>query len=192
MVQWFKEATKSKVRGNDGNTYDCASFEEIPGKRFMLQDKQWGVSQIATKDENTQVFVAMPDKMGEWSDEELLTLARDLQMNYYDASSNLEGADIPMINLNLQVEQNWINGMKSDGWFVSACLQQFILKLNEKGATAKSAAAMSYVRCMSISHKQRLTIDKPFLIWFSRSGITYPAFLAVCGYDCWAAPADLS
>jgi hypothetical protein len=191
-VKWLQEAEKSKGRANDGNTYDYASFTKLPGKKVTVNGTQWGMSQIATKEDNTQVFVAMPLQMEEMGDEALLTLARELQMGYYDATQAYDGLELPMINMDFQIVQGWVVGMNSDGWRIDACIQQFILKLNEKGATAKSAAVMTKSRSMSMDFKPRLFLDKPFLIWFSRDGITYPAFLGVCGYDCWAAPADLS
>jgi serine protease inhibitor len=125
------------------------------------------------------------------SEEQLLDVATALESTYASSSKSYEGVRVPMIDLDIEVNQSWIRGIQNEDWFVAECLQQFILKLNEKGATAKSAAVMLIKRAVMMSHTPVLTFDKPFLLWFSRDGLTYPAFLAVCAENCWDEPVDL-
>lgn len=192
MVEWLEEAHASEVRGQNGTTYDSVDFN-LGAKHFAHSSEEWHVAELPTKDSDTQVFLATTtSNLGERNDEELLTLVQNLQLKYYDTPNTAyEGVTVPMINLDSTVSQDWVVGMRSDGWSISACIQQFILKLNEKGATAKSAAVMTLTRGCLMSVKPRLIFNKPFILWFNRNGVTYPLFLAVCGYDCWNAPDDL-
>lgn len=195
FVEWLEEASKTKFKAQNGETYDYAYFAALSGKVINLENKKWDVAKIPTKDKNTQVFLAMSqdvDDSGETDDEDLLTLAQNLQIAFRNTlSDEYKNVSVPMLNLDLQVSQDWITGMSSGEWFVAKCLQQFILKLNEKGAVAKSAAVMSFSRGCTVPTKPPLTFNKPFILWFSRDGVTYPLFLSVCGYDCWAEPKNL-
>lgn len=191
FVEWEEEATKTKLSAQDGKGYEAVSFS-LQGKNVVWEDKSWQMAELPTKDENTQVFIAMTDNLDELDDESLLSLARNIQMQYYEIKSEAyEGVIAPMLSLDLQVNQDWICGMKSKGWSIKSCLQQFILKFNEKGALSKSAAAMTFCKRYVAPGKPKLIFNKPFLLWFSRSGVTYPVFLAVCGYDSWQNPGDL-
>lgn len=191
LVEWEEEATKTKLSAQDGKGYEAVSFS-LQGKNVVWEDKLWQMAELSTKDESTQVFLAMTDNLDELDDESLLSLARNIQMQYYEVKYEAyKDVVAPMLNLDLQINQDWISGMKSEDWFVNSCLQQFILKFNEKGALAKSAAAMTFSRGCVAPGKPKLIFDKPFLLWFSRNGITYPVFLAVCGYDSWQNPGDL-
>jgi len=191
LVEWMEEASRKKLHGQNGELYDCTSFS-LSGKKITVENKQWSMADIPTEDENTQVFLAMTDEMEEIGDEDLLTLAQNLQTSYgLNSSLVYEGVDVPMLDLNIETSQDWISGIRSDGWFVSSCVQQFILKFNEKGAVTKSAAAITISECCIMPLEERLFFNKPFLLWFSRNGITYPVFLSVCGYDCWKEPSNL-
>lgn len=192
LVEWLNEASKTKSKAQNGEKYDYAYFTQLGGKLINLQNRKWDMAKIPTKDENTQVFLAMSDDIDDVDDEDLLTLAQNLQIAFRNTlHEEYENVNVPMLNLDLQVSQDWITGMKSGAWCVEKCLQQFILKFNEKGAVAKSAASMIVGRGCVMPTKQPLTFNKPFILWFSRDGVTYPLFLSVCGYDCWAEPDNL-
>lgn len=193
FVKWTKEGDKTSIHVDD-TQYPAVSFTEETGKNVHHMGVNWGVTCLSTKENNTKVYCAMStDAEVDYalSEEQLLDAATALESGYSSASKSYEGVRIPMINLDIKVKQKWMMGLKNDGWFVSECLQQFILKLNEKGATAKSSAVMMFKSGMVIPFYPMLTFDKPFLLWFSRDGLTHPAFLAVCGADCWKEPANL-
>lgn len=194
FVKWLEEGDKTFIRVNDVQ-YPAVSFKEEIGKTIHHMGADWGVACLSTKEDNTKVYCAMrTDADADFnalSEEQLLDVATALESTYASSSKSYEGVRAPMIDLDIEVNQSWIRGIQNEDWFVAECLQQFILKLNEKGATAKSAAVMLLTRSAMISHTPVLTFDKPFLLWFSRDGLTYPAFLAVCDKDCWKEPANL-
>jgi hypothetical protein len=194
FVEWMNEAKKRKIEAKNSETYDYACFEDNLGKKISVGGQTWDMTQISTKDVDTNVFIAMNPNFENTDDEEnLLNVLKTLQKHYESKNTTYEykGVNVPMIDLNLEVEQDWICGLNNQGYIVSKCSQQFILKFNEKGAVAKSAAVMSFKRSITIEKDPPLTFDAPFIIWFSRSGVTYPLFVATCGYDCWKEPANL-
>lgn len=194
FVKWLEDGSKTFVHVDD-KQYPAVSFKDEIGKNIHHMGVNWGVTCLSTKENNTQVYCAMrtdaETDFNALSEEQLLDVATALESSYALSSKSYKGVRVPMIDLDVEVNQVWLRGIQNEEWFVAECLQQFILKLNEKGATAKSAAVMLISRSAMISHTPVLTFDKPFLLWFSRDGLTYPAFLAVCGTDCWGEPANL-
>jgi mRNA-degrading endonuclease HigB of HigAB toxin-antitoxin module len=189
-VQWSKKAVKTKLRTQE-QSYDAVFFYKEIGKQIQADNQTWATTELQTQDENTQVFVAMPDEYKDWTEEELITITKTIQEKYQTAHQHYKNVQMPMIDLDVKVEQQWILGMKCESYRIIACVQQFILKLNEKGAVAKSAAGMSLAKAACMDTTPTLTFNKPFVLWFVRKGITYPLFIAMCGHDCWNAPKDL-
>jgi hypothetical protein len=198
LVNWLNEGEKSRVASNDVD-YPAVYFKGNTGAKIRLHDSEWGVTCLPTKESNTKVFCAMI--LGEEntdynynaiSEEKLLDIAESLENNYHNGEFIFKNVYLPMIDMNIEVNQEWMAGMRNDVWLVESCVQQFILKLNEKGAIAKSAAVMSIGAAAMVMQEIPLVFDKPFLLWFSRDGVTFPAFLVVCGQDCWKEPKDLS
>jgi hypothetical protein len=196
IIEWLSEAETIKLTANNNKVYDYIEFNKIDGKNITFNNHEWNMVKLRTKDEKTNIFITSIGDNGEnisnLDDESLLTLVKGLQAQYHHISNiRYEGVKLPMVNLNTQINHDWIKGMKADEFFVQSCLQQFVLKLNEKGAMAKSAAVMTFTRSAVVMNKKPLIFDKPFMIWFQRKGVTYPAFLSVCDYDCWQNPGDL-
>lgn len=194
FVKWLEEGDKTFVTSNN-TRYPAVFFKEENGKTINVNNITWGVTSLSTKEGDVKVYCAMPTdgdfNFNETPEEEILNIACDLELRYSQAFSSYEGVRIPMIDLDIEVNQQWLKGLQNGEWEVAECLQQFILKLNEKGATAKSAAIMMLKCACSLQQIPVLVFDKPFLLWFSKNGVFYPAFLAVCGTDCWKEPKNL-
>lgn len=194
FVKWLEEGDKTQF-WIDETKYPAVFFKEEIGKNIHHAGANWGVTCLSTKENNTKVYCAMrTDADADYdalSEEQILDVALALESSYCDSPASYKGVRMPMIDLDIQVQQKWIEKLQNKNYFVSLCLQQFILKLNEKGATAKSSAVMLLTRSGMISHTPILAFNKPFILWFSRDDLTYPAFLAVCGTDCWKEPANL-
>ena len=194
FVKWLAEGDKTSIT-SDNTRYPGVFFKEEQGKTISANNTTWSIASLSTKEDGVSVYCAMPTD-GEFNfnntlEEEILNIALDLELRYSSTSSFYKGVKLPMIDLDIEVNQAWIKGLKNGEWFVAECLQQFILKLNEKGATAKSAAVMLMKRSAMINQTPVLTFDKPFMLWFSKNGVSYPVFLAVCGTDCWKEPVNL-
>jgi hypothetical protein len=105
-----------------------------------------------------------------------------------------DGVIFPMVDYNRQVDISWICGMATgpiDSWFISQAFQQTMFRMNEKGAHAKSAVAMT-LRCKCAATADHwIRIDKPFILWIERPGVDMPLFAGVFAEDVWKKPEEL-
>jgi hypothetical protein len=108
-----------------------------------------------------------------------------------EAAGNFEGVKFPMIDLNVQINVEWLRGMMTDGWNVGQALQQTKLKMNEKGAHIREAFAIAAEASAPGEEPQPLVIDKPFLLVFQRPSLKRPLFSAFLTEDCWKNPSSL-
>jgi hypothetical protein len=98
----------------------------------------------------------------------------------------------PMVNYNSIVDISWIQGLaNSDDWYVGQAIQQTKFRMNEIGARAQSAVAMTFRKCC-VSHEDIVHIDKPFILWIRRPGVPIPLFAGVFGEDVWKKPKNLN
>ena len=96
----------------------------------------------------------------------------------------------PMIDLNLQGELDWVVGMATQAtngqdWRVSKGIQQTKFRMDEVGARVQDAGAMAVAIGMP---SPPIVIDKPFLLWISKKGLTYPTFTTFLDTDVWSRP----
>ena len=105
-------------------------------------------------------------------------------------SRDYDGVTFPMISLDERPDISWICGMTLDGNYISQALQQTKFRMNEIGAKVESAAAMSVSKGISINPPP-MVIDRPFLLWIERDGLSFPIFSAVLAEDCWKKPESL-
>ncbi len=104
----------------------------------------------------------------------------------------------PMIEYNEVVDISWIRGMAArvpDGlpWYISQALQQTKFRMNEIGVKVESAVAMGMRLgyCPGPPPKPDLIIDKPFLLWISRPGMSHPLFIGYFVEKDWKRPEKL-
>jgi hypothetical protein len=50
------------------------------------------------------------------------------------------------------------------------------------------AVAMSFRKCVAFKTEQPYVIDRPFVLWIERKGMTIPFFAAVLSEDVWREP----
>lgn len=127
----------------------------------------------------------------------LIMKAEELSKNKQFTDYNFGGLRFPMVNINQGVDIGWLKGMATVGkdnlpYYISQALQQNKLRINEIGARAQSATAIS-VRLMSaVPPPPDYTIDRPFLVWFERRGLSKPIFAAYVTEEDWRNPGDIS
>lgn len=108
-------------------------------------------------------------------------------------SPKYEGVIFPMVDLNIQPDVSWIHGLTNGEWFISEAKMQCKLRMNQFGARAQAAFVASMARCLVVEKpKPRFIIDRPFLMWISRPGVSRPLFTAYVDCDSWKDPGDLS
>lgn len=102
----------------------------------------------------------------------------------------------PMADLNQQVDISWLVGMQTtkqdtkDPVYISQAKQQTKFKMNQFGARVKSAVTM-VMKTTSVRRDMPLIIDKPFLLWIEREGVSFPVMYAYLDIEDWKDPGDL-
>ena len=103
----------------------------------------------------------------------------------------------PMVQLDQQVELEWIVGMRTtdvDGRpvVITYGAQQTKLRINVKGAHVESAAGLAMrVARMQPLPADDLVIDRPFFCWIERDGVSEPILAAYIDQEDWKDPGDL-
>ncbi len=107
-----------------------------------------------------------------------------------------DNVEFPMIDYDEFIDISWMQGMTLIGnngpWTISQAVQQTKFRMNEIGAKVESAVAMGvrYTHCVT-QQRQDLIIDRPFLLWVNRPGMTHPLFIAHFAEDSWKKPKEL-
>ena len=107
------------------------------------------------------------------------------------------GLVFPMVDLNQQSDVSWILNMQTytddrTACSISQAVQQTILKMNEKGAHAKSAFAVVETLGAAIPKETPdMIIDAPFLVWFMRPLLNKPLFVGYIATEDWKNPGSI-
>ncbi len=186
LVEWMEEGARTTVTGSDGMFHDAVTISDRIVSFHTVEGHPNPVASVATKSagEGNSVCMTMIDAVP--SDEfEFLALIKTLERNV-TLTHEYSTLTFPMVDLDQEVDISWLCGMNCQGQdnrpaIIGQALQQTKLKMNEKGAHAKSAAAMALTR--GIGGPRPHVINKPFLIWIERKGLL-PLFMG------WITPAD--
>jgi hypothetical protein len=192
LVYWLVPGERWQLKGLNGKTYqDAVQMEE--GMTFYKSSKTAEtIAAIATqsKDIAYMVMLDSPPK----DPFALLQLAQTLEGSLSPAHG-FGALYFPMVHIDHGTDMSWLvnmgtqrdSGQKAS---VSEAKQQSILKINEKGALAKSAFGMG-VTLEAFIQKRPLIINRPFLFWISRQGYPLPLFAAWADYTEWKDPGEL-
>jgi len=196
LVEWVKEGDVTTVY-NEKGTFPAVSLKSEHSKNVKMFINRgiypFPVAQVETKN-GDKVFMSVLDHMPN----EAFALSDKVTMlqTLTNETNNIEGCSgviFPMINYDKMVNIGWIVGMQTgnDEYYISEALQQTKFRMNEMGARAQSAVAMS-MRCGAMAEAAPwVRIDKPFVLWIERPGVALPLFIGVFAEDVWKKPADL-
>lgn len=100
-----------------------------------------------------------------------------------------------MVGLDRQPDLSWLVGLWTTSTAgqratIAEAKQQSILKVNHKGALARSGAGAT-IHLESLVVGNELIINRPFLFWIARDGYPLPLFAAVIDYADWKNPGKL-
>ncbi len=182
MVEWITEGTQRPIWSDDRS----ARFEGVELKDgvriFVTPGREEPIVRVTTKSGDV-VYMSMCDSgepnmdtlldtVGEWS--------RNLVPHY-----GYRGVVFPMIDLDERPDISWLVGLRTydnEGFLneVTQALQQTKFKMNEKGARVKSAVAIGGMRTTSMPMPEPppYVINKRFMLWVVREGLTMPLFVA--------------
>jgi hypothetical protein len=193
LVEWQEKANLVTITTKAEKSYE--------GISFPLNQGHTQVQMIAPPFHNHRIatlpakrdgdFVFITPYSGPIDDESILVFAEKVLEGGYQLDPKAE-LQLPMLNYDQTGPLDWLTGLRrSDNWFVASAVQQNRFKLNEIGARAESAAAMTFLRSAMVMRPNPLIIDEPFLIWIARDGVRKPIFTLFAAEDCWANPGSL-
>jgi hypothetical protein len=200
LVEWVEPGTKSHVYFNGDRSQEYPGVCVKGDNSSILSSKKHPhpIAQLETK---TGDHVYMTIAETELEGLKLTAKVQDIAANLIP-SREYEGVVFPMVDLNQEVDIGWLLGMKTqviDGpkkdewWKISQALQQTKFKMNEIGARAESAVAVGMMRGLAArSTPPMLRIEKPFLCWISRPGLSAPFFAGFLTQDSWKDPKSLA
>lgn len=194
MVEWLRRGVVTKLVAKDENVYPAVRIDKDAVAFFTAHGHNYPIACPRTKSGDV-VYITMLDKPL-FSGFEFVARAEEITANLrfcHDYGDLI----FPMVDLNQEVDISWLMNMETDAadgrraW-VTQALQQTKLRMNEVGARVESAVAVAITLEMMVMPKPPHTIDRPFLIWFTRDGLSKPLFVGYIGYEDWRNPGSIS
>ncbi len=193
LVEWLVKGEITSVQGVDRKTYPGVKISKGGVRFYNVSGHNNPIAMLETKTGYRVYMTILNNAPNDGFD--LIAKAEAFSRNL---SSNREfgGLVFPMVDLDQRVDIGWLMGMKTTGdngqpaWITQA-LQQTILEMNEVGARAKSAVAISVMRSIEMP-KPDMVINDQFLIWFERDGLAKPLFVGHITQEDWRNPGDIS
>ncbi|OGG08769.1 hypothetical protein A2154_03810 [Candidatus Gottesmanbacteria bacterium RBG_16_43_7] len=194
LIHWLVPGERWQLQGRNGQTYPDSVMMENGIAFWQSSMFSEVVASIKTRVDEDIAYMVMLDNP---STEPfgLLQFAQRIEqsLNPADGFGELQ---FPMVHIDHETDVSWLvnlwtrrdSGQKA---WVREAKQQSILKINEKGALAKSGFGMSVSLEMLVFQRKPLIIDRPFLFWISRKGYPLPLFSAWVDYTEWKDPGDL-
>jgi hypothetical protein len=189
IMKWLKEGVVTVITTLSREQYPAFRLDEGVDF-FSYKSHSEVIARIQTKTGDF-VFITMSEPFSSF---ELTGRTQELSENL-SLVRDYNRVVIPMVDLNHEVDISWLTGMNTedregDGWFIAQALQQTKLKMNQLGVRVKSAVAISLERCCAMP-KEELVINRPFLMWIQRKGISIPLFSGWISADNWKDPGNL-
>lgn len=191
LVKWLHPGTSTKLVAADGQTYPAARLKR--GVELgMSSISRTPVAYIDTQHPDCRVGLAVPTKP--ISDAfELVDFVESIRKARLHPDFQHQGLVFPKVSLDQRVNIDWIKGMSTTGddglpAIITQALQQTKYRMNEIGARAESAVALGITRGMSPAP---LVIDRPFVCWMEKVGVSLPLFAGYINYSDWKDPGSL-
>ncbi len=159
---------------------------------FRAPHHEHPVACLKTKSKDKVYMTVLPQPPAEF---DLVAKAQELA-SALKPTNEFGGLIFPMVSLDQHVNVEWLEGMETTEIQgrpagIAKALQQTRLRMNEIGARAESAVVLT-VSVAALQYKPPHIIDRPFLIWFEREGLSKPLFVGHITEENWKNPGDIS
>ena len=189
LVEWLNKGDKTTIQNGNG------SFEGVKLKKGVVayQNKEihgYPVVKILTKS-GDKLCMSICEHLDD-NEFSIYWKIKDLQR--IQKPYNCDGVIFPMVDYNRDIDISWLKGLKTNpegNWKVAEALQQTKFRMNEEGARAESAVAMTFRKRVAAEPAPWVVIDKPFILWIERNGIAMPLFSGTFAEDVWKSPETL-
>jgi len=203
IVEWLYEGETTKMKGQDGNIYEAAEFDDKKSVRVLKSGNYpHPVAVLNTKSED-KVYLTFLDAVNDDETQfgfEMTELAQSITDQLKEFPTNVwkiidsrrwrifNTVIIPKIDFEGDINMDWIVKMKTiHPWYISWATMKVKLRLNHIGARAQAAVVAIATGCAP-SPSRVLKFDRPFMIWFTHQGKV--TFVMYMDYDCWKDPGD--
>jgi hypothetical protein len=189
LVKWLYRGIDSPVSGGfKGVKLDARTAE-------VIYEERWPRHQYAVKigtqgGDTAYMFLPHTVPKTEWEVIEMIGEVSNMlksRNSRIGVSRSYEGVIFPQVQIDTQPDVSWMEDMSAGGndgkpLLVAYCKEQVKLRLDLEGASVKAAAAMVVTRGIGPTP---FVIDKPFLFWIERRGVTDPLVWAYLAEDAW-------
>ncbi|MGB0388458.1 MAG: hypothetical protein ACPGWR_26870 [Ardenticatenaceae bacterium] len=191
-VTWLQAGARSRVRTADRKTFPGIYLKGRGVELLQLVNHPSYLVKLTTKSEDVVYLTPLDEAPSEFDLSATIQKLRAQKLRR-DQRSYHKGIIFPMVNLDMEIDTQWLLGLNTQGddglmAIISQALQQHKFKMNEFGARVKSAAAISVTRGGPIPY----VINRPFLIWIERPSLSHPLFAGYITPEHWEDPGDLT
>ncbi|TFG98869.1 hypothetical protein E4H12_04740 [Candidatus Thorarchaeota archaeon] len=195
LGQWAIEGKEWSVETEDGKYYPGIKMNNYGNKFYHVKDNPNFIIEIETKD-NDRVYLMMANEVP--TGLSLLDYVEQLHKEKTTVPFQYDGFIFPKIDLDEETILEWILDLRFETpkgdipyYVISQALQQTKLKMNEVGFRVKSAVALGILAGAAPKKLEPYVINRPFLLWIRRPGLSKPLFIAYLNKDVWKDPKGL-
>ena len=186
VLAWFKAGKAQTIVRSDGKTSPGVLMEhDMPS--FTVPGHENPVISLPTKTADT-VYLTMIEKPADEC--AMMATARQLMATRQQARTTQ--VLFPMVDLDLKVALQWLKGMwtlsqSGPQLKVTQAFRQTKVKMNEEGVRIEEAATVG-IAFAAVVLPNRHVIDRPFLMWVHRPGLSLPLFVGYITEEDWKNP----
>jgi hypothetical protein len=190
-VEWPEPGTPDTITTPEGRSFPGVEIEDAYVHVCRAKTHAHPIANLATRS-GDQVYLSVASAPGSGLDlvEAAMRLSQDLAIE-----RDYEGVLFPMVNLEQPADVSWLAGLwttslEGDLAAIQSAQQHNRFRMNQFGARAESVTQLYTV--LGVRHpKPVLVIDRPFLVWIQRPGLSQPLFVAHVTPEDWRDPGDL-
>ena len=184
-LTWFEPGLPTKICDEK---YEAFTLNELSiVKSSEILGNQNPLVELRTQTDDIVKIIKSDEPKDEFEVTEIIETIRNAE---HTPSKNFTKVKIPKVHYSQETDMDWLCGFSSGSTSVVAALQEVRFGMNEIGARAKEATALSMIRGLPPKPVEYV-FDEPFLIWVERPGVNVPIFQAWIGEDDWKDPGDL-
>ena len=195
LGQWSIKGKKWSVETEDGKYFPGVKMNNYGLNFYRVKDIPNFIIEIETK-ESDKVYLMMVDEVP--SGLALLDFVEQIHKEKQTVSFEYDGVIFPKIDLDEETILEWIIGLRFETpqedipfYVIAQALQQTKLKMNEIGFRVKSAVALGILAGAAPRRTEPYIINRPFLMWITRPGLSKPLFIGYLNKDVWKDPEGL-
>jgi hypothetical protein len=186
VLAWLENGKAHTIVRADGKTYPGVLLEhDMPA--FTVPGHENPVIRLPTKTADS-VYLTMIEKPAD----EFAMIATARQVMATRQQAGTTQVLFPMVDLDVKVALEWLKGMwtlpqSGPRLKVTQALRQTKVKMNEEGVRIEEAAAVG-IAFAAVFLPHRHVIDRPFLLWVERPGLSLPLFVGYMTEEDWKKP----